>query len=463
MTIWAEYDTFQIESGSGFLRIAWGDMGTHSADIPVGHWFPNCDAERNAVRAQLERVLASHLFANSRRYPALLRYVVEESLSGRTDNLKERTLGVDVFKRDSQYDSNLDPVVRVTAGEVRKRLAQYYYEPGHESELHIELPSGSYVPVYRVPDPHSKAFSEHLQQVPFVPEYTEAHFAAAPQGSAIPAGTAIAPTVRKRGAARAWLSVAVVSALLAVVAGFVIVHRSRTASQEILNQFWGPIVNSSDTAILCLGDRASWDSSQAATDPNNGTARNITVGEFIESQGHVVMTDVLTMDRLAATLQTLGKQYRIKNASDTDLADLRSGPVILIGIGNNSWTLRVTDPLRFSFVMDSVGGRIIDKKALTQTSWAVPLSTPYRQLKEDYGIVARFKDPTTDRFVVVAGGLAAQGTIAAGEMISNPEYLKSLFSRAPDGWQHKNMEAVITTEVINGEGGPPRVLAVDFW
>ncbi len=463
MTVWAEYDTFQIEPGSSSLRIAWGDMGTHTADIPVSHWFPNCDEERAAVRAQLERVLVSHLFASSKRYPTLLRYVVEESLNGRTENLKERTLGIDVFKRDSQYDSNLDPVVRVTACEVRKRLAQYYYEPGHESELHIELPCGSYVPVYRVPEPHSKALSERLQQVSIVPEYTAAHFAAVPLGLPTPAGAAIAPTVRKGGAARAWLSVAVVSALLAVVAGFVIAHRSRTASQEIMNRFWSPIVDSHDTAILCLGDRASWDSSQAATDPNNGTARNITVGEFIDSQDHVVMTDVLTMNRLAATLQILGKQYRIKNASDTDLDDLRSGPVILIGIGNNSWTLRVTAPLRFSFVIDSVGGRIIDKKAPTQMNWAVPLSTPYRQLREDYGIVARFKDPTTDRFVVVAGGLAAQGTIAAGEMISNPEYLKSLFSLAPDGWQHKNVEAVITTEVINGEGGPPRVLAVDFW
>jgi hypothetical protein len=171
------------------------------------------------------------------------------------------------------------------------------------------------------------------------------------------------------------------------------------------------------------------------------------------------MTDVLTMTHIAATLQGLGKQYRIKNASDTDLSDLRSGPVILIGGENNSWTLRVTAPLRFSFAMDSTGGRIIDKKAPTETSWAVALSTPYRKLSEDYGIVARLKDPTTDRFVIVAAGLAAQGTIAAGEMISNPEYLKSL----PDGWRHKNMEAVIETEVINGEPGPPRVVAIEFW
>ncbi len=434
-------------------------MGTQKVDIPVDCWLPNSDAERKAVREQLERVLASPLFAISKRYPALLRYVVEESLNGRTENLKERTLGIDVFKRDSHYDTNADPVVRVTAGEVRRRLAQYYYQPGHESEVHIELPSGSYVPVYRIPDSHSKGPSERLQQGLFFPEPTEGRLATAAQ---MPVETAMSPAARKSGTARVWLWATAICVVLAA-AGLLIVHMNRVANQGILTEFWGPIVNSPDTALLCLGDRASWNSARATEAQSDGANGNITVGQYIDNQNIVFMTDVLTMNRLAATLQGLGKRYRIKNASDTDLSDLRSGPVILIGGGNNNWTLRVTEPLRFSFAMDSGGGRIVDKKSPTQTSWAVPLATPYRKLSEDYGIVARLKDPTTDRFAIVAAGLASEGTIAAGEMLSNPEYLKGLTSHAPKGWQYKNMEAVIETEVINGEAGPPRVVAVDFW
>src|SRR5579863_1427847 len=113
-------------------------MDIQTVDTAAGYWLPNNEAERRTVREQLERVLASPLFANSKRYPALLRFVVEESLHGRSENLKERTLGIEVFKRDSHYDTNADPVVRVTAGEVRKRLAQYYYEQGREFEVHIE-------------------------------------------------------------------------------------------------------------------------------------------------------------------------------------------------------------------------------------------------------------------------------------------------------------------------------------
>src|ERR1019366_3562142 len=68
---------------------------------------------------------------------------------GRGGCLKERALGAEVFSRDPDYDTNADPVVRTTASEVRKRIAQYYHEPGHESDIRIELTSGSYTPEFR--------------------------------------------------------------------------------------------------------------------------------------------------------------------------------------------------------------------------------------------------------------------------------------------------------------------------
>jgi len=66
---------------------------------------------------------------NSKRYPPLFRFVVESALQDQTDPLKERLLGVQVFGREPDYDTNLDPIVRYTAGEVRKRIAQYYHLP----------------------------------------------------------------------------------------------------------------------------------------------------------------------------------------------------------------------------------------------------------------------------------------------------------------------------------------------
>src|ERR1700678_3598774 len=102
-----------------------------------------------AVREQLKRLLAHPLFTNSKRSRVLLAYTVEKTLLGHAHELKERTIGVEAFGREPSYDVNLDPVVRTTAAEVRKRLIQYYYSPDHAGELVIELPLGSYVPSIR--------------------------------------------------------------------------------------------------------------------------------------------------------------------------------------------------------------------------------------------------------------------------------------------------------------------------
>src|ERR1700724_1680116 len=103
------------------------------------------------VREQLNRLLAHPLFTNSKRYPVLLTYTVEQTLLGNASELKERTIGIEAFGREPVYDVNLDPVVRTAAAEVRKRLSQYYYKPDHAGELVIELPIGSYVPTFREP------------------------------------------------------------------------------------------------------------------------------------------------------------------------------------------------------------------------------------------------------------------------------------------------------------------------
>ena len=112
---------------------------------------PQVSVDASAVRAQLERILLSAPFRNSKRYPALLRYVVEQELNGASSELKERTIAIDVFGRDPYYDPSVDPVVRISAGEVRKRLAQYYQEVADADQLRIELPVGSYRPEFVAP------------------------------------------------------------------------------------------------------------------------------------------------------------------------------------------------------------------------------------------------------------------------------------------------------------------------
>jgi hypothetical protein len=109
-----------------------------------------------AIRERLNRLLADPLLADSKRDPVLLAYTVKQKQLGNSSELKERTIGVEAFCRDPSCDLNLNPVVRTTAGEVRKRLIQDYYH--HPGELLIELPLGSCVANFSEPD-HSQATS----------------------------------------------------------------------------------------------------------------------------------------------------------------------------------------------------------------------------------------------------------------------------------------------------------------
>src|ERR1700684_2624982 len=106
-------------------------------------WHPQTKQDRDAILLELQEVLASPHFCNSKRYPALLQYIVEKTLAGESELLKERTLGVEVFDRPPSYDTNTDTVVRYTAGEVRKRLSLYYSEHASSSGIRISLPAGS--------------------------------------------------------------------------------------------------------------------------------------------------------------------------------------------------------------------------------------------------------------------------------------------------------------------------------
>ena len=122
-------------------------MGSDSDKSDAG---PPGEAE---VRAALQRVLASAPFASADRAKTFLTYIVDETLAGRADRLKGYTIAIAVFERSEDFDAQADPLVRVEAGRLRRRLAEYYHGAGHGDPIHIGLPRGGYVPTFR----HSSA------------------------------------------------------------------------------------------------------------------------------------------------------------------------------------------------------------------------------------------------------------------------------------------------------------------
>lgn len=402
-----------------------------------------------AIREQLDRLLVHPLFSNSKRYPVLLNYTVDQTLKGNVAELKERSIGIEVFGRTPSYDANADPVVRITAGEVRKRLMQYYYDSTHDGELVIELPTGSYVPIFHNAEPTAEP--ELLSAAP--EQFLQSTF---------PAPLVETP----RSAPRVgWLLVAALVAL-AGAAGLGIGLRYHDFQPPTsIDRFWAPITAGSNTATYCLGEPAKnldVGSINSLEIPPPGTKPEPLYFRLHQS-GLFALADVITLTRTAATLETRHKAFRVVPASDASFAQLREGPIVLIGAFDNIWTLRVTQKLRFGFESKDGVALIVDRKSLKQTTWATAWDLPYEKLSRDYAIVARIHDSTTGQPVIIAAGISEEGTEAAGEILYNPVYLELLLAKAPPNWEQMNIEAVIETQVIEGHPGPPNVLAVEAW
>ena len=102
-----------------------------------------------AVRAEIERILADPRFVRAHQLARLLRFIVDETLLGRGDDLKEYTIGIEVFGRSVTYDPRLDSIVRVQARLLRLKLAEYYQSNGAGDPVVLELPKGTYIPSFR--------------------------------------------------------------------------------------------------------------------------------------------------------------------------------------------------------------------------------------------------------------------------------------------------------------------------
>src|SRR5579875_1074933 len=123
-------------------------------DTPVA---PSHGADPAAIQQVLEEALASSPFCHTQQCQNLLRYIVKHSLAQEDHLLRERIIGVEVFGRSPDYDTGEDPVVRIRAADVRKRLAQFYQSTAdspNPPEVHIEIPSGSYKASFRWRDTH---------------------------------------------------------------------------------------------------------------------------------------------------------------------------------------------------------------------------------------------------------------------------------------------------------------------
>ena len=398
-------------------------------------------AAKTAIGEQLERMVASPYFSHSKRLPNFLRFVVEHTLAGDAENLKERTLGIEIFRRDPGYDTASDPIVRVTAAELRKRMAQYYQEAVHEEELRITLPSGSYIPEFHGPKGGNGFGLPEAETAPAAP----------PENTSPPE----ARVPRRWPLTLAWILIAA-----AVIASGAIFFWNRT-HQSGFDQFWQPIVSSSDPLLLCIADQTEY--SVIALRDAAQPAHQIVLKDNLTA---VVIDDLSATVKVAGILQSSGKQYSLKGEGATTLDDLRRGPTVFVGAFDNAWTLRLTNPLRYHFANDADMTHlwIMDSTSPGRSNWAIDrgvqmATNNYR----DYAILARFTDVNTGKVAIVVAGIGRGGTRVAGEFLTDNTDLTQLMRLAHAAGDKKNLEVVLSTQIIDGEPGSPKIEATYFW
>ncbi|MGO9339752.1 MAG: hypothetical protein ACLPY1_19815 [Terracidiphilus sp.] len=392
------------------------------------------------MRVQMHRMLDDPLFSQSRRYPRLFRRIVEDSLAGNFDTLKERVLGIELFERSTDYDTNADAIVRVTAAELRKRIAQYYHDRAHESELRIDIPVGGYV----------AEFSPHP-----IEQEQRADVAGKDVAVENPEQQEVSETgniVRRKSRRGALL----LTAGIALVLILGIALRFWYGSRDEVDEFWRPFTDNGARPLLCVGQLPVTIMPQG---PQDSLARAML------GQKPVSISDAVVVSEYATYLGTKKIRPSIQVSTATNYTDLRQHPVLFIGGLDNNWTLRFLSGQRYRMHSEPNSSilQIYDSISPSGPTWKMDFAQTSEHVAEDYAIVSRFHDPTTESTVVIAAGLGENGTAAAADFLLHSQYLKEIDQQSPAPWKNKNMELVIKTQIIDGNAGPPVIVARYFW
>jgi hypothetical protein len=440
-------------------------------------WTPRTEEDKVLVRRQMNRLLETSHFRNSRRYPVLFRYIVEETLEGRGEFLKERLLGVHVFDRPVDYDTAADPIVRVTIAEIRKRIAQYYHNKAHSSEMRIELLPGRYVPEFHFGRETEVDHRGALESTGVLAESQFAEPSMAPSESR-PA-TVLRPVRRFRFQVVVRYALGIAGALLIALGGAAF---WRWTHPSAIDELWKPLLANRRTVIFCLpvGTKAGEAMAAAAgilVADHNSSSNNLAPATYYspdsspastflvhENLGeNVVFSDTLATLRLSNYLAAHHRESTFRPNTSTTLDDLRQGPAVLVGGLDNQWTLRALAAMRYRFAgTDREQYWIMDARNPAMKDWRLDLNAPLSEVKRDFAIVARVHDDSTGQLEMIVAGIGMSGTAAAGGFLVDPQRMEELRRRVGQGFGNRDFEAVLSMDVVNGIAGSPRVLAVAF-
>ncbi|MDW8129031.1 MAG: hypothetical protein RMI94_00660 [Bryobacterales bacterium] len=380
----------------------------------------------------LAAILQSNAFRSSARCQEFLSHVVELALAGKRDELKERLIGVQLFGRDASYDTGDDPIVRVKANEVRKRLAQAYEECGTPEGVKIVLPAGSYVPQFLL-----ESDSE-------------------PGDSSV----SVRPAARRLSR---WRHVWAVAAALAGIAVAAYWWWSRSSA---LDRFWQPLLEAPSPLVVSLGEseilRVSPALGQAVAAADKASEVRLPASELaIVRNQFISLAHFRGLLEIHQFCQRRGKPVVFRPGVELSADELRQSPILFVGAFSNAWTLREHADLRFRFERVQPGLAIIEASPGTR-SWRIASEDP-KSAEVDYALVTRVLGTNRQGPRVYAAGLTRFGTQAALDFLAQPAYWRDVERHLAPGWERRNVQLVLRVQIVAGSPHPAALLTSHVW
>jgi hypothetical protein len=391
------------------------------------------------VRETMRRILASRHFVNAPTKQRFLRLICESYLNGRASELNEYMIGCELYDRDESYNPALDPIVRVGAHGLRKRLEAYYKGEGKDDEIILEIPHGSYAPNF-IRRAAPQEVSEPAKEAPdasglraFIEKYSK---------------TLLNLLV---------LSLMVVTITLAY-SNTQLRRQSKASAQsreasDVFNPVWGAFLKEGNPALLVLGNPSVYRFSHP-TDPNSLSRMRVdltleeakVMGDTLGRERLVVnnlsapqlmlsydeyacLGETIGLYRLTGLFNKMGNNLTLKQSRRLIAEDLNNHDAILLG---SSWVKewQGNAPIRSWFVTGPAAA-IIDQNLLPgdEREFVAKYNEKTGKLIEDYALIVVKPGISERKTVMVVAGTRSEGTQAAAEYLTDEHYMADLNQR----------------------------------
>ncbi|MGA8731581.1 MAG: hypothetical protein WB608_22675 [Terracidiphilus sp.] len=430
------------------------------------------DPERvAAVRSHLEEVLSSDAFMGGHRAQRFLQLVVEHALAGRSDCLRERMIGAEMFGRPIDYDTGNDAVVRVKASEVRKRLAQYYQSLSKPPTVQIDLPAGSYAPHFH----WAAAATTSTPAEPANSQLESVSIQTEPPATLSPS-TATMPRLRREPWVFRVLQLAAYSAVLISLTWFIAVRSSNShQTRKPADPIWASLFDGKRNTYIVPAD-VGLDLLEGLSHRPMALADYMKSGylelpipgvdphsaEGLRSQRITSFVDA----QIIATLTTL-PEYNpqrtfLRFPRDLRLDDLKGANAVLIGsVGSNPWASIAEKDANFHIVYGQgrEGATIINANPQPgeQTSYESHWTDPAH---ETFALIAFLPNMDGNGRLLLLQGLDVAGTQAAAEMLFHSASMAPILKQAsrPDG-SLRFFEVLVRSTSINWNSTDSQIIA----